>query len=199
VIHIALMHYPVYNKNKEIVTTCITGFDLHDIARTALTFGVSKYFVVNPAKAQQKFAKRILDCWKTEQSYLHNWTRAEAFALVELADSFDQVVERLGKPKIVVTSAKKVGSVGFETLRKIIEDSSSEATREARAKEDFLIVFGTGWGLADEIMDKADYVLEPIVGPVDYNHLSVRSAVAITLDRLFGRNKSSEATSEARA
>lgn len=180
-IYIALVHYPVYNKNKEIVTTCITGFDLHDIARTALTFGISRYFVVNPAKAQLKFAERILGCWKSEKSYLHNWTRAEAFELLELSESFEQVLLKLDNPKIVVTSAKAVGSVKFETLRKTIKKS----------KEDFLIVFGTGWGLSDEIMQKADYVLEPIVGPTEYNHLSVRAAVAITLDRLFA--KSSEA------
>ncbi|RLB43293.1 MAG: hypothetical protein DRH23_16495, partial [Deltaproteobacteria bacterium] len=33
---------------------------------------------------------------------------------------------------------------------------------------------------------RADVFLEPIVGPTDFNHLSVRAAVAITLDRLFG-------------
>ncbi len=175
-IYIALVHYPVYNKNKEIVTTCITGFDLHDIARTALTFGISRYFVVNPAKAQLKFAERILGCWKSEKSYLHNWTRAEAFKLIELVESFDRMTLQLDNPKIVVTSAKSVGSVKFEALRKTMKKS----------KEDFLIVFGTGWGLSDEIMKKADYVLEPIAGPTEYNHLSVRSAVAITLDRLFG-------------
>lgn len=186
-IYIALVHYPVYNKNKEIVTTCITGFDLHDIARTALTFGITKYFVVNPAQAQLEFAKRILDCWKSEQSYLHNWTRAEAFERLELAETFDQVVQKIGSPKIIVTSAKSVGSVKFEVMRETIKKSG----------EDFLIVFGTGWGLTEEIMNKADYVLEPIVGPGEYNHLSVRSAAAIVLDRLFG--ESSEATSEARA
>ncbi len=35
-------------------------------------------------------------------------------------------------------------------------------------------------------MDNADFFLEPIKGPSDYNHLSVRSAVAIVLDRLLG-------------
>jgi len=53
-VYVALIHHPVYNKRKEIVSTCITGFDLHDIARSALTFGVSKYFVVNPMAGKVK-------------------------------------------------------------------------------------------------------------------------------------------------
>lgn len=174
-ISIALLHHPVYNKNGDIVTTCVTGFDLHDIARTALTYGIYKYFVVNPIKAQQEFVKRILGCWRSEQSYLHNWTRAEAFALIDLKDSLDQVIAELGNPKIVVTSAKPKGTISFSGLR---EKFKSE-------DENYLIVFGTGWGLADKVMQRADFVLEPVVGPTEYNHLSVRSAAAIILDKLL--------------
>jgi hypothetical protein len=50
----------------------------------------------------------------------------------------------------------------------------------------FIIVFGTGHGLADEILERSDVVLEPIGSPTEWNHLSVRSAVAISLDRLLG-------------
>ena len=49
----------------------------------------------------------------------------------------------------------------------------------------FLILFGTGWGLADDIIDSADYVLKPLKGFVKFNHLSVRSAAAVILDRLL--------------
>ena len=175
-ISIALLHYPVYNKNGDIITTCITGFDLHDIARTALTYGIDKYYVVNPAPAQLEFARRILNCWRSEQSYLHNWTRAEAFALVELRESLENVVSELNKPKIIATSAKPKGTISFSELRKRFNSEN----------EDYLIVFGTGWGLAEEVMKKADFVLEPVVGPTAYNHLSVRSAAAIILDKLLG-------------
>ena len=50
----------------------------------------------------------------------------------------------------------------------------------------FLLVFGTGWGLTEEMFDRADFALEPIKGAGDYNHLSVRAAAAIMLDRLLG-------------
>jgi hypothetical protein len=50
-----------------------------------------------------------------------------------------------------------------------------------------LILFGTGWGLDDRQIPGASQVLAPIRGAPTWNHLSVRSAVAIVLDRLFGR------------
>jgi tRNA (guanine37-N1)-methyltransferase len=49
----------------------------------------------------------------------------------------------------------------------------------------WLILFGTGHGLAAEVLERADVALPPI-RPGVYNHLSVRAAAAITLDRLFG-------------
>ena len=52
----------------------------------------------------------------------------------------------------------------------------------------YLLVFGTGWGLTDELLARADYVLRPIYGAGEYNHLSVRSAVSIILDRLMGES-----------
>ena len=51
----------------------------------------------------------------------------------------------------------------------------------------YVLIFGTAWGLTEEFISKADYVLEPIVGKTDYNHLSVRSAAAIIFDRLLGQ------------
>ena len=51
-----------------------------------------------------------------------------------------------------------------------------------------MIGFGTGWGLAASVHDRANAALEPISARNDtgFNHLSVRSACAIALDRLLG-------------
>jgi len=46
--------------------------------------------------------------------------------------------------------------------------------------------FGTGRGRAREVLQESDYILAPIEGVLDYNHLSVRSAAAIVLDRMMG-------------
>jgi hypothetical protein len=52
-----------------------------------------------------------------------------------------------------------------------------------------LVVFGTGWGLAPTVVESADALLEPVRGVrEEYNHLSVRAACAIILDRLLGKH-----------
>ena len=48
----------------------------------------------------------------------------------------------------------------------------------------WLMLLGTGSGLTDDLVGRCDAVLEPITGPTDYNHLSVRAAAAVLLDRL---------------
>jgi hypothetical protein len=177
-VYIALLHHPIYNKRKDIVSTCITGFDLHDIARTALTFGIEKYYVVNPLSAQREFAQRIVEFWMEEGSQEFNWTRAAAFKLLSIKDKLDDVLADLPKDiKVIATSAKKRGTVRYEKLRSEIKGSDNS----------YLVLFGTGWGMAEEVFEKVDEVLDPIIGKEDYNHLPVRSAIAIILDRLLGR------------
>jgi hypothetical protein len=181
-VYLALLHAPVYNKRGDVVTTCITGFDLHDIARAAVTYGVKKYFVVNPLPAQREFACRILEFWMDEESLAFNWTRVEAFKLVSIKSDLEEAIKEIEaaegqKPKVIGTSAKPRGGITFENLRLEVEKSGAP----------YLIMLGTGWGMTDELLAKADAILEPIVGQGDYNHLSVRSATAIILDRLLGK------------
>jgi hypothetical protein len=56
--------------------------------------------------------------------------------------------------------------------------------QEAMLEKPVLLLFGTGWGLSPEIIQSVDFMLQPIQGPTHYNHLSVRSAVAILLYEL---------------
>jgi tRNA (guanine37-N1)-methyltransferase len=180
-VYLALLHHPVYNKKGDIVTTCITGFDLHDIARSSVTFGIKKYYVVNPLPTQRDFAQRIFGFWMDETSLEFNWTRVEAFRLIAIKAELEEVIEEITKaegrrPKIVATSAKDRSDVTFEALRTELESGVPT-----------LLLFGTGWGLAEEVFAKVDHTLPPISGTGAYNHLSVRSACAIILDRLLGR------------
>jgi hypothetical protein len=69
-------------------------------------------------------------------------------------------------------------SIDFEFFKRLLKDETTP----------FFILFGTGWGLTQEVKDSSDYVLAPIDGK-GYNHLSVRSAVAIILDRLLGEDR----------
>jgi hypothetical protein len=50
----------------------------------------------------------------------------------------------------------------------------------------FLLLLGTGWGLTADVVEHAHYRLAPICGSDGYNHLSVRAAAAVLLDRLAG-------------
>lgn len=181
-LYLALIHAPVYNKNRMIVATSITNLDLHDIARSATTYDVAGYFVVHPAEAQQALAKRIMGFWQKGYGAEYNPDRKEAFARVHVVGTLDEVIAQIeaieGRtPLRVATDARKYpNTVSYAEMRTRIEEG----------EEPVLLLFGTGWGLLQEDVEKADFILEPIFGPVEYNHLSVRSAAAIILDRLRG-------------
>jgi len=182
-LYIALLHYPVYNKKGDVVTTSVTNMDIHDISRAARTYGVKRFYIITPIEQQQVFVKRILHHWQKGYGTTYNPSRKQAFDTVRLEGALDDTImaisqETGGKVNVVVTSASpRENCLTCEDLREKISGS----------KEAFLIVFGTGWGIAEELTEKADFFLEPIRGNSDYNHLSVRSAAAVTLDRLCGQ------------
>jgi len=178
---VALLHYPVYNKAKEIIVSAVTNLDVHDIARCAKTYDLEKYFIVTPLEDQTVLMRKIINHWTQGYGSKYNDDRKKALELVDIKEDLNAVIadieKKTGKkPKIIVTAAKKYDkSITYSSLKSEISD----------AKAPFLILFGTGWGLEKSIIEEADYVLEPIVGRGDYNHLSVRSAVSIIFDRLF--------------
>ena len=178
-IHLALIHYPVYNKVGEVVTSSVTTLDIHDISRVARTYAVSSFFVVTPLKTQRQLVERLIEHWMTGYGAEYNPTRKEALLITRVMNNFTEMVRDLTeqyekKPVIVATSAKKFPeSVGFQYLRKKI-----------KRERPILLLFGTGWGLEKSILTEADYVLDPIEGVGEYNHLPVRAAIAIILDRL---------------
>ncbi len=179
---LALLHHPVLDKNCAIVTTALTNMDIHDIARSACTYGVRRFFVVTPVRALRALADKIVEHWETGFGSTYNTTRKEALALVSIEPTLDDVliaIERAcgAPPTIVATSARPAEqTMPFGELQ----------DRLRREAGPYLILFGTGWGLAPEVLERANLRLEPVCGPTAYNHLSVRSAAAIILDRLFG-------------
>ncbi len=183
-LYMALLHHPVYDKNKQVVTTAITNMDIHDIARSARTYGAKGLYVVNPVKALHKLAAKIIDHWEVGYGSTYNETRKEALALVRLSDTLDQAIIDLEqecgrRPVIVATSARPVEGVrrtSFSDMRDMLERTSLP----------YLLLLGTGWGLTDEVLSQADHILQAVEGEADYNHLSVRSAAAIMLHELLG-------------
>lgn len=180
-LYIALLHYPVYNKEGKIVTTAIANMDIHDIARLAKTYAASGFYIVNPVNEQRKLAGQIIEHWREGYGANFNKDRQAAFELIKLAKSFSDVLTEIFRetgyaPKTVVTGANFSDDLlKFADLSKMIKNDHVP----------YVIVFGTGSGIATEVVNKADYRLEPIKGKSEYNHLAVRSAVAIVLDRVM--------------
>lgn len=170
------------------MTTAVTNMDLHDIARSARTYGMKQYFVVTPIEDQHGVVRRILKHWTSEESRSYHPDRVEAVSLVRLVKTFEEVkaairAEHGEDPEVVLTDARPLpNSITYADYRR--ELMAPDRTRPA------VIVFGTGWGVSDAFYPEVNRILTPIYGPEGvegYNHLSVRSAVAIILDRLFGQ------------
>lgn len=181
-VYLGLVHYPIYNKNGDIITTAITNFDIHDIARTSRTYGIKKYFIIHPHESQAALANDIVTYWRDGYGAEYNPDRKEAFGTLDIVTDIESAVKVITEreqisPIIVTTDARTFpNTVSYRSLRKTINTSDKPA----------LVLFGTGWGIEKTVMSSFDYILEPIYGPCDYNHLPVRAAVAIILDRLLG-------------
>ncbi len=177
-VYLALMHSGVLNKNGEQVVTSITNLDIHDISRSCACFGVEKFFVVNPLAGQKKFLQDVLGFWQTQIAFEYNPDRVEALKITRYAKNLDEVKNKIKNkdgeyPITITTTAKKMsGQMSFESLKGLKD-------------RPILLLFGTGGGLEQKVHNDADYVLAPLQGREHYNHLSVRSAVAIVLDRLL--------------
>jgi hypothetical protein len=179
---IALVHHPVLDGKGAVVTTAITNLDVHDLARSARTYGASDYFLVHPIAVQRELVQRICDHWRDGSSGRRIPDRKLALELVRPVPSLDAVFEALGgrsEVEVWVTAARDLGS----PLR-----LTEARGRLAKDGKPVLVVFGTGWGLAGPVIEAADALLEPVRAAASsgYNHLSVRAACAIVLDRLLG-------------
>lgn len=184
-INVALIHHPVLNKEGNIIASSITNLDLHDIARSSRTFGLRAFYAAHPTKMLRKLSEKILTHWDVGHGATFNPNRKDALSTVKVVTDLDDIVmdirERTGRfPVMVTTSARPSDSPKFITFRGLRQRFYSD-------EGPFLILLGTGWGLAPEIHDRADLLLEPINGFSGYNHLSVRAAAAIMFDRLLGQ------------
>ncbi len=180
---LALIHYPVLNRNGAIVTSAITSLDIHDLARSSRTYGVRAFFIVHPIPEQRDFARTVIDHWRFDFGRAFDSRRREALDLVRITATLEDACAEAEKiagarPLVVHTSARTDRGVTFARMRARLEASDGQPA---------MILLGTGFGMTPEVAARADILLEAINGPTDYNHLSVRAAGAIMLDRLRGR------------
>lgn len=175
----ALVHYPVLDREKKSVAVSLTNLDIHDIARSSCTYGLGGYYVATPLEDQRQLLESLLEHWRTGAGSKSNPDRAEAFGLIRPARSVEEAVrdiaERTGtKPRVIGTSASGSGTANFADIRGMMREVP------------VLLLFGTGQGLSPHLRATCDAMLPPLRPFSGYNHLSVRSAVAIVLDRIVG-------------
>lgn len=186
---VGLVHHPVRDRAGDLVATNVTNFDIHDIARASKAYGVDKYFIIHPHEEQLMFVSRIVDHWRVGVGSKYNPMRKTALDLVATAVSVEAAVRQFskelgGRPvETVATTARDLPGVPRWPFAELRAHLATEADAPGK-----LLLFGTGFGMTEELLKKCQGVLEPIKGtpPADYRHLSVRSAVTICLDRLLG-------------
>ncbi len=184
-VFIAVLHWPATDRFGNRIITSFTTLDLHDIARPAKTYDVSCYYIAHPVDAQREIIQRQIDYWTSEENKEKQFTRYESVSLVKLVYNYEEVIEDIisttgKKPITVGTDARTYpNTISYNTLSNMIKTQD----------KDFLIIFGTGYGIPKSLMDTFDFILEPVYGASDWNHLSVRNAVAIILDRLLSKNR----------
>lgn len=184
-IYCALVHHPVIDRIGDEVTTAVTNIDVHDLARSARTYDLAAYFVVTPISVQRDLTQRIVDHWTGVHGPVRIPARTTALERVRPIESLEAAMKAVeleagARPRLVATAAR---SSGFS-----LSSFADERARLESGEGPTLLVFGTGHGLSTSVLEAADVLLEPIHGRGDspFNHLSVRAAFAIILDRLLG-------------
>lgn len=180
-----IMHSEVNLPGNIIGTTSVTSLDIHDIARSARTYGFQGYFIVTPLLDQQKIVEKLLSFWKTAEGMDYNAHRHEALDYVSLYESLDKVIDKIEqsegkKPVLIATSARNQEEVPVI--------SYYDQGKVWSCDRPVLLILGTGHGLSSKLISRCDYVLMPLSGLSSFNHLSVRSAAAIIFDRWLGMN-----------
>ena len=180
-LYVALVHHPVVNRKGAVIASALTTIDMHDIARAAMTYGVKGFYVVTPLRDQQELAGEVMEHWTKGIGGELNPYRKEALELIRVTATFAEAVRDIeqstGRPVVTAatSAAAHTGSTGIDKFAAMLDTSRGTP---------HLIAFGTAWGLSAEFIASCDHLLEPVIGATGYNHLSVRSAVSIILDRI---------------
>ena len=190
--YIALIHHPVVDRTGREVTSSVTSLDMHDLARAARTYGIRGTFVVHPSAVQRRFVAHVTGHFVSGAGRRAHPERGETLdmqlnVVPDLDGAIEAIEAREGeKPLLVGTSAREGdGATGYGEMGALLRGGARPG----------LILFGTSWGLTPGVMDHLDFRLPPLRGREvsEYNHLSVRAAAAVILDRLFGDRETPEA------
>ncbi len=179
--HLVLRHDRVLGRQDSIIHSNVTQIDLHDFCRLTQTYGLAGFHCVTEMEAQHRISHDILNFWREGFGKEYNPDRVTALGSLCLHRDFDSLLNRLREqsgqePLLLGTCAR--------TLEKTLELEALSTIMDGSDRP-LVIQFGTSWGLSPEQLGRCDWVLPPIKGYDGYNHLSVRCAAAIIVDRLF--------------
>ena len=179
-VYLAIIHYPVLDKQGNTVATSLTNLELHDAARSCMTFGVELCYIVTPLRKQASIAERLIEHWESGYGARYNPDRARALTKIRVVGDIEEMMEEVraaGNPVVIGTSSRQGSdAVDYDELKAwILKDDRP-----------FLLLFGTGWGLPPAVTERCEKMLTPIRGRSDYNHLPLRVAIGIILDRILG-------------
>ncbi len=184
---LALLHHPVLLKDNEVGSSSVTNLDIHDIARSSCTYGLDTFYAVTPLEDQARLVNTLTGYWTTGQGARANKDRQNALSMVHHAyswqDAAKDIEEKTGvKPFLLGTSAQ----IPHKKGKALVEPLSWSEAKKILNSTPILLLFGTSHGIPNVLLQEFDAMLPPIRGFAPYNHLSVRAAVALCLDRLLG-------------
>lgn len=184
--YVIIMHDEVMigKKEQKEGQTSVTTIDLHDSARSSATYGIKKVFIVTPLVDQQRVTEHFLSFWRSVEGENYNKDRFDAMALIEVVSTKEDACARIRQyeggraPLLIATSAQPLREKGYASCINYTEQGV--VWKELRP---VALCFGTGQGLTPQFLAACDFILDPVGGFSSYNHLSVRSAIAVVLDR----------------
>jgi hypothetical protein len=174
----AMVHYPVLDRRGDVVSAAVTNLDIHDLARLAATYGLARFYLVVPVPEQQILVERIVAHWCKGFGANYNSDRRTALDTLEIVSDIEGAETNwrslAGSDSLtVLTGARHSDGLDFASARQL------------GVEHPLLLVFGTGHGLADALYSPSRLRLSALRAG-QYNHLSVRTAAAIIVDRLIG-------------
>ena len=143
-LYIALIHYPVVNKNGQTIASALTNLDLHDISRATKTFGLKAFFVVTPLEDQIDLIQKIISHWTQGIGAQYNPKRRSALEMIHVSASYADVIDRVAisegmQPKTIATCARAApANTSYEKCRAMLKND-----------EPYVLALGTAWGLSD--------------------------------------------------
>jgi len=177
-ISLALLHYPVKQGDRTI-TSSITNLDIHDLSRLTATYGLGAFYLVHPDEGMRSLAASFISHWLEGEGRLFKPDRTQALEHMVIVASLDEAVAHVlsregSRPFLLATSARRRPNIV----------PWQEVVTLYKNKKPILVLCGTAEGISEELDDIIDGYAEPIDAGTGYNHLSVRSAASIFIDRL---------------